>query len=87
MDIIYRSTLSTGLEDPVPGGIVRTRKPVTTSLAASYGYKEVTRWYWSLSQKWFSQGPAESPQWGDGAFTRDFAGGQEAGLRERWKDI
>ena len=54
-------------------------------LAASYGYEEYKVVRVSFSQKWSPKALQKAPQWGDGAFTRDFAVGREAGLRERWK--
>ena len=54
-------------------------------LAASYGYKEYKVVRVSFSQKWSPKALQKAPQWGDGEFTRDFAVGREAGLRERWK--
>ncbi|MFR3752412.1 MAG: hypothetical protein ACLTW9_09100 [Enterocloster sp.] len=65
---------------------MRTRKPVTTSWRPPTDIRS-TRWYGSLFRRnGLPKAPAEvAPQWGDGAFTRDFAVGREAGLREKWK--
>ena len=54
-------------------------------LAASYGYKEYKVVRVSFSQKWSPKALEKASQWGDGEFTRVFAVGREAGLRERWK--
>lgn len=54
-------------------------------LAEKYGYKEYQVVRVHFSQKWTEEALKKGPQWGDGAYARDFVIGKPEGYRKGWK--